>query len=533
MLFELTPRDPELHRSAHSADLIIHALGHDPDRPVITMDDGSIVTARQAQEAASRYVQLFNTLGIGPGTAVGLLSRNRAEVLDMLIALRIAGCRFTALHPMGVLNDFAYIVEDAGIEAIIFDPEGFEDVMVALSARSAGLRSLLALGPSAIGTDIIAAAADIAPMPLVAPAVTSADIIAIGYSGGTTGKPKGIAVSNQAADASNMLQLSEWEWPRDIRHLICSPLSHAGGTALIPVLVRGGMMVVAAASDPLAIMAAIERHRITSTMMVPTQIISLIDHPRFGDFDLSSLETIFYGASAFPPARLRDAIAKLGLILFQFYGQAEAMMSITLMRKAEHLIDDPDRLAACGRPTPVMRVVLLDDDNRPVPEGTPGEICVRGPLVMSGYLNKLEETAAAFAGGWLHTGDVAIRSPDGFLRIVDRKKDMIVTGGFNVFAREVEDVLMEHPDVANAAVIGVPDPKWGEAVKAYVVGTPGAVIDDAALIALVKQRKGSVQAPKSIAVIDAIPLSALGKVDKKALRTLHAAQVAEASAPML
>ena len=209
--------------------------------------------------------------------------------------------------------------------------------------------------------------------------------------------------------------------------------------------------------------------------MVPTMVLALIDHPRFGEFDLSSLEVVFYGASAFPAARLKDAIGKLGPIFFQFYGQSEAPMSVTVMRRADHLSDDPQRLASCGRPTPWVRVALLDDEMQVVPEGEPGEICVQGPLLMGGYLGKPEETAQAFAGGWLHTGDVAIRSADGFLRIVDRKKDMIVTGGFNVFAREVEDVLVTHPAVREAAVIGVPDAKWGETVKAIIVLVPGEI----------------------------------------------------------
>ena len=164
----------------------------------------------------------------------------------------------------------------------------------------------------------------------------------------------------------------------------------------------------------------------------------------------------------------------------------------------------------------------MDDAMNEVPDGTPGEICVRGPLLMAGYLNKPEETAAAFEGGWLHTGDVAVRSADGFLRIVDRKKDMIITGGFNVYAREVEDVIVEQPGVRQAAVIGVPDPKWGETVKAVVVLEPGATITAEEIIAAVRSRKGAVQAPKSVEFIDAIPVTPIGKPDKKALRVQFA-----------
>ncbi|RYG23562.1 MAG: acyl-CoA synthetase, partial [Burkholderiales bacterium] len=208
----------------------------------------------------------------------------------------------------------------------------------------------------------------------------------------------------------------------------------------------------------------------------------------------------------------------LGQIFFQFYGQSEAPLAITVLRKAEHLVDDPLRLASCGKPHPYVHCTLLDDDCNPVPDGEPGEICVRGPQVMAGYLDKPAETAEAFKGGWLHTGDIAVRNPDGYLRIVDRKKDMIVSGGFNVFAREVENVISKHAAVAQVAVIGVPDPKWGEAVTAVVVKALGADVEPEVLIAMVREEKGPVQAPKTVHFVESIPVSAVGKPDKKALR---------------
>ena len=269
------------------------------------------------------------------------------------------------------------------------------------------------------------------------------------------------------------------------------------------------------------VLTAIERNRITTMMLVPSMIYALLDHPRFASTDLSSLRTVFYGASAISPARLREAIQKMGPIFVQFYGQTEAVMTVCVLRKEEHLVDDEARLASCGRPVPWVRVALLDDDGNQVPQGTPGELCVRGPLVMKGYWNKPQETVDAFEHGWLHTGDVARADKDGFLTIVDRKKDMIVTGGFNVFPREIEDVLSTHPSVAAAAVVGVPDEKWGEAVKAVVVARPGQTVDVQALVALVKDRKGSHYAPKSIDIVDSIPVSPLGKPDKKALRARY------------
>jgi fatty-acyl-CoA synthase len=196
-------------------------------------------------------------------------------------------------------------------------------------------------------------------------------------------------------------------------------------------------------------------------------------------------------------------------------------MTITVLRKAEHDVNNLERLGGCGRPVPSLLVELLDSENRPVSDGHPGEICVRGPIVMDGYRDNPELNAEVFSGGWLHTGDVAIRDADGFLRIVDRKKDMIISGGFNIYPRDIEDALAFHPAVAQSAVIGVPHPKWGEAVKALVVLKPGAVASAEELIALVAERKGSFQAPKSVEFISAIPNTPVGKPDKKALRARY------------
>jgi fatty-acyl-CoA synthase len=221
------------------------------------------------------------------------------------------------------------------------------------------------------------------------------------------------------------------------------------------------------------------------------------------------------------PSRLQEAIRRLGPIFYQFYGQTEAPQTVFTLRKEQHDVDDLDRLASCGRPVPWVHVALLDDNGNEVARGEPGEICVRGPLVMRGYWNKPEETAAAFAGGWLHTGDIAREDAQGYFTIVDRKKDMIVSGGFNVFPREVEDVLSTHPAVAAAAVIGVPDEKWGEAVKAVVVLRGGASVAPEELIALVKNRKGSHYAPKTVDFAESVPLTPVGKPDKKALRARY------------
>jgi fatty-acyl-CoA synthase len=346
-------------------------------------------------------------------------------------------------------------------------------------------------------------------------------VTGLAYTGGTTGKPKGVMGTHRAGAAMTQIQMSEWQWPTEVRHLICTPLSHAGAAFFVPALLQGGSMVVLPGFEPGKVLAAIEQYKITSIMLVPTMLYVLMDHPAFETTDLSSLQTVFYGAAAMSPTRLAEAIGKLGPIFFQFYGQAECPMTITVLRKEDHDPNNLERLASCGRPVPWVHVALLDDEGHEVPEGEPGEICVRGPLVSAGYWKKPEQTAELFAHGWLHTGDVARRDDEGFLYIVDRKKDMIISGGFNIFPREVEDVLSSHPGVAAAAVIGVPDEKWGEAVKAVVVRRPGSDVGGEELAAMVKERKGAHHTPKSVDFVDSIPVSPLGKPDKKALRAQY------------
>jgi len=306
--------------------------------------------------------------------------------------------------------------------------------------------------------------------------------------------------------------------------LIPTPLSHAAAAFFVPVLQRGGAFYVMQGFTPDSFFDMVEQHKITCTMLVPVMLYFLLDSPRAATADMSSMETLFYGASPMSPVRLREGIEKWGQIFYQFFGQSEAPMVLANMKKAEHDLSKPERLSSCGRPSPWIHLALLDADNKPVAPGEPGEICVRAPLVMKGYKDMPEQTAEAFAGGWMHTGDIGRLDEEGFLYIVDRTKDMIVTGGFNVFPREVEDVIATHEAVGQVVVIGVPDDQWGEAVKAVVVLKPGLKADDAlvqAMQQLVKDAKGSVQSPKSIDFVDAIPLTPVGKPDKKAVRARY------------
>jgi fatty-acyl-CoA synthase len=291
---------------------------------------------------------------------------------------------------------------------------------------------------------------------------------------------------------------------------------------IVAVMMRSGLFVMSKSFDAQRFFDLVEQHRITTTFLVPTMIYVLLDHPAIATADLSSLQTIIYGASPMSPSRLVEGMKRFGPVFMQLYGQSEAPNCVTVLRRIDHDPEHyPQRLASCGAPIGNLQVRLLDDDGHEVADGEVGEICCRGPLVMAGYWNKPQETAKALRHGWLYTGDLARRDADGFLYIVDRSKDMIITGGFNVFPREIEDVLTRHPAVAAAAVIGVPDDKWGEAVKAVVVLKSGESASAEALIAMVRDAKGAVHAPKSVDFADSLPVTGLGKPDKKALRATY------------
>ncbi|MGE4322710.1 MAG: AMP-binding protein [Sphingobium sp.] len=516
----------DLYGAVSIGEMLLGALQQDPARPAIILGDGTVVTIGDMNALLGGYLAALDAAGLKRGARIGILSRNRPEVAHVANAVTLANMCLVPLHPMGSVDDFTYVAQDAGLDALVFDPTYYDDQVAQVVRRVPGLKTLLALGDSQVGQNLLETVRTIDPAPVEARPATPDDICRLAYSGGTTGKPKAIMLSQRASQMCLVIQLSEWDWPQEVRTLICAPLSHSGSAMLLPTLLKGGVMVVLDGFEPEKVMQTIQDHRISCTLLVPTMIYALLDHPRFADFDLSSLKAIYYGASSISPARLREGIAKLGPVFFQFYGQSEAPMTVCVMKQKDHDPDNPLRMASCGRPVPWVRVKLLDDRNNEVPDGEPGEICVQGPLVMSGYLDKPEQTSEVFDGGWLHTGDVAIKDPDGFLRIVDRKKDMIITGGFNVYPREIEDVLITHEAVRESSVVGLPDEKWGERVVAAVVLEPGRTVAPEELIALVRGRKGPVQAPKHIAFVEALPLSALGKPDKKAVRVLLAERTA-------
>jgi fatty-acyl-CoA synthase len=493
----------------------LRALARYPSRVAFSWPGGSI-TYQGATELIGRIQKVFMQLGLQPGARVAFLTANRADTWCAGVAAQLSRLSITWLHPLGSLDDQLFQIEDSEALMLVVDADTFRDRGGDLAAKASNLKAVFTLGPAGYGVDLLAAvesAGTATPRSFAGPD----DVATLNYTGGTTGKSKGALRTHREYGGFANAILSDFEIPDHPRYLTVAPISHVAGTKVLPSLIRGGTVHMLRGFDPDAVFRTIARERINFTLFVPTMIYVLLDHPALDKTDLSSLELLLYGASAMSPSRLVEGIERIGPVFSQLYGQTECY-PVSVLRKADHDPKTPELFLSCGFPIAACDVRILDDSDHEVETGEAGEICVRAPHVMAEYWKRPEQTAETLKNGWLHTGDIARADERGYMFILDRKKDMIVSGGFNIFPREVEDVLSQHADVAMVAVVGVPDDKWGEAVTAVVVVREGARPSAEELINLVKARKGSAHAPKHIKFVNELPMTGVGKVDKKLLK---------------
>ncbi|MBO4223522.1 AMP-binding protein [Bradyrhizobium neotropicale] len=504
-----------LHAFPPVCEQTLRALARYPSRTAFSWPDGSI-TYQGATDLIGRIQNVFMRLGFAPGTRVALLSANRADAWCAGVAAQLARLAITWLHPLGSLDDQLFQIEDSDAQMLIIDAATFRDRGGDLATKATNIKTVFTLGPADYGIDLLQAieqAGHVTARCLAGPD----DIATLNYTGGTTGKSKGALRYHREYGGFAGAILADFEIPDTPRYLTVAPISHVAGTKVLPTLMRGGTVHMLKGFDPEAVFKTIEREKINFTLFVPTMIYVLLDHPVLDKTDLSSLELLLYGASAMSPSRLVEGIERIGPVFSQLYGQTECY-PVSVLRKADHDPKTPELLLSCGFPIAVCDVKILDDNDEEVRAGEAGEICVRAPHVMAEYWKRPDITAETLKNGWLHTGDIARADERGYMYILDRKKDMIVSGGFNIFPREVEDVLSQHADVAMVAVVGVPDDKWGEAVTAVIVARDGARPDADELINLVKAKKGSAHAPKHIRFVKELPMTGVGKVDKKVLK---------------
>ena len=350
------------------------------------------------------------------------------------------------------------------------------------------------------------------------------DIERLQYTSGTTGKPKGVVWTYRIGYnvvTSVLFNLDQPIGPETI-NLNIGPLTHAAGLMLMIYYCRGACNVILPGFDEKAVLEAIARERVTSVLLIPTMLYRLLRYPDLRSYDVSSIRRIWYGTAPMAVERLKEAIQVFGNVFRQNYGMTEIAQPITFLGPEDHLLEGTEeqlrRLSSAGRPAMGVEVRVADEEGRSVAPGEIGEVLIRSNKLMSGYWKMPEETAAAFAGGWFHTRDMATLDEQGYLYIVDRKSDMIISGGFNIYPREVEEILMAHPGVAEAAVIGVPDEVWGEAVKALVVPKEGADFTDAQIIEHCRRNLAGYKKPRSVEFIREIPKNLYGKIDRRALK---------------
>ncbi|MDD1536875.1 MULTISPECIES: AMP-binding protein [unclassified Bradyrhizobium] len=506
--------DP-LHASSPTCAQTLRALSRYPGRTAFAWPGGSL-SYRGAIDLIGRIQGVFMRLGLPPGARVAFLTANRADTWCAGVAAQLSRLCITWLHPLGSLEDQLFQLEDSEAEMLVVDAAAFRDRGGELAARAPRLKAVFTMGPAGYGADLLAAIESAGHASARSLAGLD-DLSTLNYTGGTTGKSKGALRYHRENAGAAAAILADFEIPDAARYLTVAPISHVAGTKVLPTLMRGGTVHMLRGFDPEAVMTTIARERINFTLFVPTMIYVLLDHPALEKTDLTSLELVLYGASAMSPSRLIEGIDRIGPVFSQLYGQTECY-PVSVLRKADHDPKTPELFLSCGFPIAACEVRILDDNDEEVKTGEAGEICVRAPHAMAEYWRRPDITAETLRNGWVHTGDIARQDERGYMFILDRKKDMIVSGGFNIFPREVEDVLSQHADVAMVAVVGIPDEKWGEAVTAIVVPREGATPDPDELINLVKTRKGSAHAPKQIRFVKQLPMTGVGKVDKKVLR---------------
>ena len=504
-----------IHSGPTGPALLLRATKRFPGRPAFVSDEKTI-TYTEIARLMGQAQRVLASKGLEAGDCLGILARNGAESWIIGQAALAMGMIVTMLHPLGSLIDHLRHLKEANARAVLIDGRGFAERGNEIVAEVKGDCLVLAAGSDTFAPDILRESRDVGewtPTDLSTPEMIGGRV----FTGGTTGKPKMIDCLHSHVSLGSHVIAENFELPLNPRLIATGPISHVTGSLLTPTLMRGGSVYMLPGFDMPRLLDSIERNRINCALLIPTMIYMLLGFPELDKTDLSSLELVLYAGSAISSNRLGEALERIGPVFAQAYGQSECY-PISYLSKADHDPSRPEILASCGHPLANVTVRLLDEAGEEVAMGEAGEICVRAPHAFTGYVNDPEATSAALKNGWHHTGDIARADKEGRLYIVDRKRDMIVSGGFNVYPQEVEAVIAAQPGVAANAVIGVPDDKWGEVVCAYVVRRPDATISEAEIIGAVRAAKGPVQTPKSVRFVDELPMTLVGKVDKKTLR---------------
>lgn len=504
----------------HLTTALHRALQQDPDRELTIYGD-RVRTVRESVDQVARLAAVLTDLGVDPGERFAILSLNSDRYHEALLAAAWSGAVIVPLNIRWAVPENSFALRDAGARVLLVD-DAFAAMVPRLRDECGALTAVVHIGdgPTPGGClrleDLLAA-----HEPAPDAGAGGQDLFGIFYTGGTTGAPKGVMLSHDNLMVNGMASLTTHRLIGRGRLLHAAPMFHLADVAAwnFGQLV-GATHVIVPMFEPTSVCRAVEQHDVTDTLLVPTMIQMLADHPETGEHDLGGVRRIMYGASPMSEAVLERAMKVFtGADFTQAYGMTELSPVATLLLPDEH--HDPVLRRSAGRAVAELEVRIVDAFDVEVPRGDVGEVVVRGDSVMQGYWNRDEETATALRGGWMHTGDGAYMDDRGYVFIVDRVKDMIVTGGENVYSVEVENVVAQHPAVAACAVIGVPDDAFGERVHAVVVLHPGASLTSDELTDFCREHIANYKLPRTTEVVEALPVSGAGKILKRELRARH------------
>ncbi|MCP5365912.1 MAG: long-chain-fatty-acid--CoA ligase [Hyphomicrobiales bacterium] len=493
-----------------------------PDGPAITFA-GRTRTWAQVADRCARLGAALAGLGVGRGDRVGILAFNSDRYMEVFFGPAWIGAVFVPVNYRLAVPEMVEVVADSTPRVLLADATHVDQARE-IAAACPGVAHLVYAddGPAPEGfleyEALLAAATPGDPVD-----GNGDDLLVLFYTGGTTGLPKGVMLTNTNLYANAMGGVAGYRYREHAVFIQCGPMFHAAaGSRVYSNTMTCSHTIMLPHFDVETVFRCIQEHRVTVGLFVPTMINMMLHHPRFHDYDLTTLHQINYGAAPMPEALMRLALEMLpGVVFFQAYGMTEASPIVTTMPPEWHATDGPraEKLSSVGRPAFHCDVRIVDADDNDVAVGEVGEILARGPNIMKGYWNKPELTAQALRGGWYHTGDAGYRDRDGFIFLVDRVKDMIITGGENVYSTEVENVLYRHPAVKECAIIGIPSETWGEAVHAVVVLKDGMTADEAELIKFCRDRIAHYKCPRGVDFRDRpMPLSGVNKILKSALR---------------
>jgi len=503
-----------LHRAAR-----VH-----PDRLATIYGDRRTSYA-SLQDRVSRLAGALRALGIAPGDRVGMLSLNSDRYLEYFFGVYWAGGVVNPANIRWSAGEIAYSFADCDTRVLFIDDQ-FLPMLAAIREQAPCVHTVIHCGDSATPEGILNYEALIAGNAPVEDAMRSGeDLAGIFYTGGTTGFPKGVMLPHRALYANGLSLAADGFDTRGVIGLHAAPMFHLADHALVNGLAMGGAThVMLPAFNPQAVVETIAREKVRATVLVPTMIQMLVDSPVIREHDLSSLEFLGYGGSPIAEAVIDRALAVMPQVkMLQVYGMTELAPIATVLSHQFHIGEGrrQGKSRSAGRPSMICDVRIVDDEGAEVPRGTIGEVAARGPGVMLGYWNKPEATAEAVRNGWMHTGDGGYMDEEGFVYIVDRIKDMIVTGGENVYSVEVENAVAKHAAVMQCAVIGIPDDQWGEQVHVCVVPHSGASVTLDELQHHCKSMIANYKVPRSLEIMESLPMSGAGKILKNTLREKH------------